>query len=264
MATSQAESSMTETRKCANHGTYLATHIVGSIWTGCHVCQAEQEAARAAAQKRAEEMLDQERTQDRMRLSGLVGRFQRASFGNFTATTAAQRNALQACQGMSQQVHGKAPSNLILNGPPGTGKTHLGSAMVNDVIYAQKRWAAIHSAREIVRMLRNTWGKKESSAWIDGPQTESELIQHLCRIDLLVIDEVGVGFGSEAEAVQLFDIIDGRYQRELPIVLCSNLPLAELRMVLGERAYDRIREGAKVVPCDWASHRGNRGRGVDA
>lgn len=262
MATSsQIESGKTAARQCDSHGEYLATQIFGKIWSGCQACEVERQAAEVADAKRALEAEEQERMAYRLDQSGLVGRFMRATFETFAATTAPQRHAMAACEALIDRPRGTVVGNLILSGPPGTGKTHLGAAMVNKVIRAQKRWAAIHSAREIVRMLRNTWGKRLAH---DAPQTESELIRHLCSIDLLVIDEIGIGFGSEAEAVQLFDIIDGRYQRELPIVLCSNLPLAELRMVLGERAYDRIREGAKVVPCDWASHRGNRGRGVDA
>lgn len=251
MATSQAEGARTEARNCARHGAYMATHLIGTIWRGCEACQAEQEAARAAAARLAEEALDHERAEHRLGLSGLVGRFRRASFDNFSATTAAQHNALQACQAMTQKVQGHSAGNLILSGPPGTGKTHLGAAMVNEVIRTHKRWAAIHSARDIVRMIRNTWARNE-------PLTESELIEHLCSVDLLVIDEVGVGFGTDAELIHIFDIVDGRYQRELPIVLCTNLPLAGLRQALGDRAFDRIREGAKVVPCDWVSYRGNR------
>lgn len=258
MATfSQIESGKTEARQCGRHGEYLATQILGNIWSTCQTCAIERQATQDAVAKRAQRAAEQERLAGRLNLSGLVGRFERATFETFTATTVPQRDALAACQALIEQPTGTVPGNLILIGPPGTGKTHLASAMVNRVIRVQKRWAAIHSAREIVRMLRNTWGKKDSSAWVNGgPQTESELIAHLCSIELLVIDEVGVGFGTDAEAVQLFDIIDGRYQRELPIVLCTNLPLPELRTVLDARAYDRIREGAKVVPCDWASHRG--------
>lgn len=266
MATSsQTESGKTEARHCDRHGEYLATLLFRNFWSRCPTCESERVAAELAAAKRAEAAQAQEHLAARLSLSGLVGRFERATFDTFAATTAPQRKALAACKALIESPRGGLAGNLILNGPPGTGKTHLASAMVNQVIRTQERWAAIHSAREIVRMLRNTWGKKAATSWIHGgPQTETELIQHLCSISLLVIDEIGVGFGSDAEAVQLFDIVDGRYQRELPIVLCTNLPVAELRLVLGDRTFDRIREGAKVVPCDWASHRGNCTRGGGA
>lgn len=258
MATSsKTESGQTESRQCVHHGEYLGTQLFGNFWSKCPTCVAESKATEDAAAKRAEAALEQERLDGRLNVSGLVGRFRRASFETFIATTAPQCNALAACQALIDRPTGTMVGNLILNGPPGTGKTHLASAMVNQVIRNKKRWAAIHSAREIVRMLRSTWGKRQSREWNDGaPQTEADLIHHLCTIHLLVIDEVGAGFGSDAEAVQLFDIIDGRYQRELPIVLCTNLTLLELRIVLGDPAYDRICEGAKVIPCDWASHRG--------
>lgn len=82
------------------------------------------------------------------------------------------------------------------------------------------------------------------------------MISDLASVPLLVVDEIGVGMGSEAELVQLFDVIDRRYQLANPLVLVSNLPVPDLRAALGDRLHDRVRENSTVVPCNWASHRG--------
>jgi DNA replication protein DnaC len=244
--------------QCPTHGAYVARHVVGRVWTPCPGCTSEAEARRVAEEaeerRRADAQLAAEALHRRIAQSGLVGRFLNATFENFAATEPGQVRAVTACRDFVENLQAHT-GGLWLIGPPGTGKTHLGSAMVNHVIRT-KRWAAIHSAREIVRMLRATWGnRQERSREHDAPQTESELIEDLGTCSLLVLDEVGVSFGSESETVQLFDVLDLRYKNQLPTVLLSNLPAGELKPVLGDRAYDRLREGAVMVPCNWASHR---------
>jgi DNA replication protein DnaC len=86
---------------------------------------------------------------------------------------------------------------------------------------------------------------------------EVDMLDDFARASLLVIDEIGVGFGSEAEQVQLFDIIDARYKHRRPTILLSNLPAKDLKTALGERAYDRLREGSQILVCQWGSYRGN-------
>ena len=245
-----------ETRLCPRHGEYASTQIYGAIWSKCHVCNLEAEEREAAVMKRAVDAREQKLMDMRFRRRGMVGRFRHATLDTFIAESEPQRKALEACKGLVNTPDLRQAGNLLLIGPPGTGKTHLANAMGTHVIRERKSWAAIHSAREIIRMLRATWDKNPLPHGDDEPQTETDLIHHLSTIELLCIDEVGLTFGTDSETIQLFDIIDGRYQRELPIVLCSNLALAELRQVLGERSFDRIREGARVVPCQWPSHRG--------
>ena len=77
---------------------------------------------------------------------------------------------------------------------------------------------------------------------------------------MLVLDEIGVGHGSNAEHVQLFEVLDLRYKLERPTVLLSNLTTTALKAALGDRVYDRLREGATVKACDWKSYRGEFSR----
>ena len=74
---------------------------------------------------------------------------------------------------------------------------------------------------------------------------------------MLILDEVGVQFGSETEENLLFDIINTRYEDRKPTILISNLDGAGVKKYLGERAFDRIREdGGKLIPFTWSSYRG--------
>jgi DNA replication protein DnaC len=244
---------------CDTHGQFAAHHLFGDRWTSCPKC-AEEERQLAEEQNKQRER--QRKREAMLNESGLVGRYLSATFDDFDAPLPAQAKVLQTCREYAASV-ATGSGGLWLIGPPGTGKTHLGSAIVRHVIEQRDRWAAIFSGRQIVRMLRATWGKREDERIVTTDwctpgwaTNEDALIQELGRIGLLVIDEIGASFGSESEKVQLFDVIDLRYTHRLPTVLLSNLPAKGLKDAIGDRAYDRLREGATVLPCNWDSYRG--------
>lgn len=220
---------------CTKHGAF---GLAGRQWIArCPECFRE---AEQAAVKR-------ERRNELVRESCLVGRFKTATFDTFQCSSAAQRKVLAACREYVAELDPRVWRGLWLIGPPGTGKTHLGAAMVSAAI-DRDIGGVMLTARDIVRELRATWKR-------DATESEDDVIQFYGTRPLLVIDEIGVGFGSEAEQLQLFDIVDMRYQLRRPTVVVSNLSVAKVRAVLGERLFDRLREGATVHVCDWKSAR---------
>ena len=77
--------------------------------------------------------------------------------------------------------------------------------------------------------------------------------------ELLILDEVGVQFGSETEKLMLFDVLNERYEKRKPCVLLSNLAIDDVKAFLGERVFDRLREdGGEAVAFDWESYRGRK------
>ena len=77
----------------------------------------------------------------------------------------------------------------------------------------------------------------------------------LARLDLLVIDEVGGRWGTETEQILLGDMLMQRYERNAPTILIANENIHGVRGCIGERAFDRARESARVVIFDWESYR---------
>jgi len=87
-------------------------------------------------------------------------------------------------------------------------------------------------------------------------KTEKQVLDKLRTVDLLILDEVGVQFGTETEKILFYQIINGRYENVLPTILISNLDEKRLSEYIGERCIDRLREGGgAVIAFGWESYR---------
>lgn len=140
--------------------------------------------------------------------------------------------------------------SMIFVGNVGSGKTHLASGIAHEVL-KDGNSALFSTVLGAVRTVKDTYRR-------DSAKTESEAIMDLVKPDLLVLDEVGVQFGSDTEKLILFEIINGRYEHMRPTILLSNLDITGLGEYLGERVMDRLREGGgKMIAFDWGSYRRN-------
>ena len=133
---------------------------------------------------------------------------------------------------------------LLFLGSCGTGKTHLACAIMIELLkeYAFS-YPRYYKASEIFSAVRSTYQAGAST-------NEEETLKFFSSIQLLVIDEVGVQKGSEAEKRILFSILDNRVTSNKPSILLSNLGPKALEELLGDRLYDRIR--SKCVPMLFA------------
>lgn len=184
--------------------------------------------------------------------SGLSKRHFNKTFDNYVTDTSEKQSALTKCKILAEQIkNDTTANNLIMVGGVGTGKTHLASAILRDIIENGKR-CSLWSLIEIIRSLKATWAK-------DSDDTEERILKHLTNTPLLIIDEVGVQFGSDTEKMFIFDIINGRYENMLPTVIISNLDINGVKELIGERCVDRLREdGGQVVAFNWDSNRGKQ------
>ena len=144
---------------------------------------------------------------------------------------------------------------MVLLGKPGTGKTHLGAGMANDLMRSTSHSAVYRTVGSILQAIRATYDRSSEA-------TEASILASLIEPSLLVLDEVGVSKEqpSDFELTTLFAIINGRYELVKPTVVISNLGPEQLPVAMGERCVDRLREGGMiVVPFEWESHRGKEG-----
>lgn len=177
-------------------------------------------------------------------------RFADRRLSNYQPTCPAAEKALQVAQQYASTFKQALETgrSLILSGNVGAGKTHLAVGIAHEVM-SQGHTALFTSVMGAVRSIKETYGRRELS--------ESQAIARLVEPDLLILDEVGVQFGSDTERLYLFEILNGRYESMRPTIVISNLTTADIETFLGQRVYDRLREGGgRAVPFGWDSYRG--------
>lgn len=238
---------------CPTHGNYTAEVFrAGSLTSksGCPACYEE----RAAAQQHEEARRGEDRKRERIKANrvacGLPERFIPATFDQYEAGDDGQKRALQTATAFAGNFDdiAKRGCSLTMLGTPGTGKTHLAAAIANKILDSG-RSVFYRTAYGLLREIKSSWRP-------DPDQTETEIIARYAGADLLILDEVGVQFGSETEKVLLFEVLNTRYAELKPTVIISNLDEKGLAEFLGARIFDRLAEsGSAVLAFRWGSYR---------
>lgn len=254
-----AEFDRTVERLCSTHGPYESKVYTipghgnqngGFVHTVCPRCTKDRD---AAAQEH-ERKRNQDAAASRLAAAMIPARFAGKTLRSFEANTDAQREAVRVCDRylVKWETVRKKGACLVMCGNYGTGKTMLACAIMAEAIcgYGVLGITGLYtSALNAVRRIKDTWRPNAS-------ETEKQAIAAFVRPDLLVLDEVGVQFGTEAEKLLLFDILNGRYEDVKPTIVISNLDVTGMSAYLGERVMDRLKEGGGyVLGFDWQSYR---------
>lgn len=232
--------------QCVAHGWYRP-FIHRGVEQKCFACSNDEREGRRGAAEIAE--AERLRTEKRLTDCGLVGRYRTATFNTFEAKTEAQRAVVARCKNFVRDATPTGSAGLLLVGPCGVGKTHLLAAIARDLRFERCIPSLLTTPRAIVRRLRDTWAKGADESELDV------LDAYTKGATVLLLDEVGVGFGTDAELTQLFEVIDARYTLGLPTVAASNANLPALKAAVGDRIFDRLCDGAEAIALNWPSHR---------
>jgi DNA replication protein DnaC len=199
--------------------------------------------------------------EDRLRLNAISRaidnceipwRYRGMDFKDFKVTIDEQRQVLNDCQDF--MVDGNFETGLMMIGKNGTGKTMLACIVLQELIVYDpnnKRGYRYAEAIKIIRDIKDTWRKKTS---------EQEAINKYIIPKVLVIDEIGMSYGSPTEKQFLTEIINDRYNKKLSTILAGNLTSIEIKEILGDRIFDRFCESGKSLVFKWDSHRQNANR----
>jgi DNA replication protein DnaC len=119
-------------------------------------------------------------------------------------------------------------------GDVGTGKTTL-AMLVSKAAMEADRTVAIYSLPRLLGLLRDSYGD-------DATYSLTELIDRLCSVDLLHIDDVGAEQTSPWVLEQLYTIVNTRYEDGRALLLTTNLDHEPLTEQIGARTVSRIYE----------------------
>ncbi len=149
---------------------------------------------------------------------------------------------LLRCQYVEQR------ESVILIGNPGTGKTHVATALAVE---------ACHRGYQ-VRFYRVT----ELVTQLMEAREERQLLRmkaQLAKLDLLVLDELGYVPASKLGAELLFDVISTAYERQ-SVIVTTNLPFGQWTEVLGSErltgaVLDRLTHRCHILEATGGSYR---------
>lgn len=147
-------------------------------------------------------------------------------------------------------------NNVVLIGDVGTGKTHLAFSILNQECKKIKIGSEYYYMSDFVEyttikdMVDNI-----CSCWKSNDYYDFKIVERYKTIPLLIVDEIGVQYGTDKERVELFRIFDDRYNDMLPVIAISNLNEEKITAILGKRIADRILGGAHIIKLSGKSMR---------
>ncbi len=138
------------------------------------------------------------------------------------------QNNLDECISFADNFNGKGKGILMMGGT-GLGKTHLSLAIANQVI--NRGFCVVYgSAPELIRKLdREQFGK-----------ADGDTMSLLTECDLLILDDLGAENSTEHAVSVLYEIINARQSRNVPMVINTNLNMDKIQTRYQDRLWSRL------------------------
>jgi DNA replication protein DnaC len=142
------------------------------------------------------------------------------------------------------QTHG----GVLLIGPPGVGKSHVATALAIGAIRAGHR-----------AYIRSTFDLVADFAQAEATGTRRELVQHLTRVDLLVLEDFGMKKLGGSAAEDLLEVFVRRHETASTLIT-TNRPTQDWGQFLGDvpaatAILDRFLAHAEIVQMSGKSYR---------
>ncbi len=222
----------------------------------CHAILLKQREQEVEAEQRKKITQQQESWRAKC---GIPYRFRDKTFENFEAgrqPQAYKRSLDYAAGYLYGDTHPMKSIYLYSVKPEiGVGKTHLSCAIGNRII---SQWDGDGSAvlpffytseREFLLRIRASYNHRNN--YTEHHETEDEIYRQLINTPLLILDDIGKYEGGKHQGDEIssvfvrdayWQVIDGRYQEQLPAVITSNFSALNIVDYLGQPSAERLIE----------------------
>jgi DNA replication protein DnaC len=166
---------------------------------------------------------------DLLRQAGIPPRFEQAGFDNFSAgrrqDNPTEHDALTSAivtakRFAADYLPGAEPSGLLLQGPTGVGKTHLGVAVLRELI--QRGFAGrFFDYQYWLKQMRGAYDAAAGDAHRDA-------YDRALDTEVLLLDDLGSERYSEWVEDTITSLINHRYNAKRAIIATTNLPIPQL------------------------------------
>lgn len=140
-----------------------------------------------------------------------------------------QIHSLQYALSQAQKFAASPRGWLVLMGTYGCGKTHLAAAVANACVEFGMTTLFL-TVPDLMDWLRNSFDSKDTSF--------EERFEEIRNVGLLVLDDLGAQNTTKWANEKLFQIIDYRYARKLPLVVTTNLTMEDMDERIRSRLQD--------------------------
>lgn len=138
----------------------------------------------------------------------------------------------------------KKPISLLLQGPPGRGKTHFMHALIRGILETNDISA--------IRFIRSKQLDDRLLKEFREYGTSQDIIKTISDVQFLFLDDFGMERSTERTERDYYDIFDQRVANDRVTVISTNLTEQQILDFYGGRIESRLRESAllEFKGCD--------------
>ena len=224
-----------------------------AFWKGW---DAKQEKIKKEKELAEEQELRKQKIESILGKSGIKKRYLSRTIDSFSVTAENKRSFEVATDYIKNfREYFTQGKGLYLEGPCGTGKTHLAIAIALAIINTGVP-VICKTSIDILGDIKRCYER-------NSEVTEEEVLEAYKTVDLLIIDDLGKEQVTEWSVPVLYSILNERYEALLPAIITTNYnttALAEKLSAKGDAEtataiISRFVESSKRVTMSWADYR---------